>query len=317
MNYEVKSLLKRIMQYLLIFIIMIIIPGCSYEAATNDEKESLTKTSTSKVPIVVTFNPMKEFVKAIGKEKVEITIMVPTGMVPHNFKPKQEHLNDLKAAKLFVYNGMGLGDWTDEALKAVDNKDLIVIEAAKGIEPLKNPKTKSLQNYGDYDPHTWLSLKNAQIASKNIKDALVKIDPMNRDYYEKNYEDFFTELDNLYTEYKDRFSKTNKRVVLTGHSAFGYLCREFNFEQLSIENFFANSKPSIEEIDKISKYLKDSSTKVVLLENETSSEILNALKKDVGVEVHTTYCLEKGESGKSYIESMRLNLDNIYKSMAK
>ena len=159
--------------------------------------------------------------------------------------------------------------------------------------------------------------KNAQIASKNIKDALVKIDPRNKDYYEKNYESFFMELDNLYTEYKNRFSEVNKRVILTGHPAFGYLCREFGFKQVSIRKFITSSKPSKEEIDRFRKYLKDNSINVVLLENGVSDEILNALERNVGVEVKTTYCMEKMETDKSYIDSMRLNLDNIYISLAK
>lgn len=291
---------------------MIILPGCA-----NDKKQSLIKISTAKVPVVVTFNPMKEFVEAIGKDKVEITTMIPTGMVPHNFNPQKEDLKALKTAKLFVYNGMGLGEWVDEALKDANNKELMVVEASKGVKPLENSKTKGLENYGEYDPHTWLSLKNAQIASKHIKDALVKTDPINKDYYEKNYESFFMELDNLYTEYKDRFSEVNKKVILTGHPAFGYLCREFGFEQVSIGRFITSSKPSKEEIDRLRKYLKDNSIKVVLLENGVSDETLNALEQNIGVEVETTHCMEKREPDKSYIDSMRLNLDKIYISLVK
>lgn len=301
----------------MILAIMIVLPGCTNKAGVNDENQDLAKGSADKVSVVVTFNPMREFVKAIGKDKVEIKTMIPTGMVPHNFKPQKEDLNDLKTAKLFVYNGMGMDEWVDEALKDVNNKDLIAVEASKGVEALENPRTKALEYYGSYDSHTWLSLKNAQIASKNIKDALVKIDPKNKDYYEKNYDDFFTDLDNLYTEYKRRFSETNKKVVLTGHPAFAYLCREFGLEQVSIEKFTTSSKLSKEEINKLCKYLKDNSIKVVLLENGASSDIVNTLERDAGVEVAKTYSMEKTEPDKSYIDSMRINLDNIYKSLAK
>lgn len=301
----------------MILTIMIFLPGCANDAVANDENKDLVKASATKVPVVVTFNPMKEFVKAIGKDKVEITTMIPTGMVPHNFKPQKEDLSNLKTAKLFVYNGMGLGEWVDEALKEVNNKELIVVEASKGVKSLENPKTKALEYYGSYDPHTWLSLKNAQITSKNIKDALVKVDPMNRDYYEKNYDNFFAELDNLYTEYKHRFSEVHKKVVLTGHPAFAYLCKEFGLKQESIEKFITSSKPSKEEINKLHDFLKDNSIKVILLENGASTDIINTLEKDLGVEVETTYCMEKREEDKNYVDSMRINLDNIYKSLAK
>lgn len=305
------------MRSIAILAIMVIFPGCANDSTVNGDNKDLPKGSDSKVPVVVTFNPMKEFVKAIGKDKVHITTMIPTGMVPHNFKPRKEELSHLKAAKLFVYNGMEIGEWVDETLENINNKDLIVVEASKGVEFLQNPETKAGKYYGNYDPYTWLSLKNAQIASKDIKEALVKIDPKNKDYYEKNYDDFSADLDNLYTEYKRRFSQVSKKVVLTGHPAFAYLCREFGLEQVSIENYISKSVPLKEEINKLSKYFKDNSIKVVLVENGENIDILNALERDVGIEVKTTYCMEKGQSDKSYIDSMRINLDNIYASLAK
>lgn len=301
----------------MILAIMIFLPGCANDATVNDESQNLVKASAAKVPVVVTFNPMKEFVKAIGKDKVEITTMIPNGMVPHNFRPKEEDLNNLSTAKLFVYNGMGMDEWVDKALKDVNNKDLIVVEASKGVKSIKNPESKELENYGSYDPYTWLSLKNAQMISKNIKDALVKIDPVNRNYYEKNYDNFFTDLDNLYTEYKHRFLEVNKKVVFTGHPVFAYLCREFGLKQESMENFTKGSNPSKQEINKLYKFLKNNSIKVVFLENGASIDIVNTLKEDLEVEVETTYCMEKMDPDKSYVDSMRINLDNIYKSLAE
>lgn len=299
------------MRSIAILAIMVVFPGCANDSTVNGENQDLPKGSDSKVPVVVTFNPMKEFVKAIGKDKVDIITMIPTGMAPHNFKPQKEELSHLKAAKLFVYNGMEVGEWVDEALEDINNKDLIVVEASKGVEFLGNPKTRN------YDPYTWLSLKNAQIASKDIKEALVKIDPKNKDYYEKNYDNFFADLDNLYTEYKRRFSQVNKKLVLTGHPALAYLCKEFGLEQISIEKFITKSVPLQEEINKLSKYFKDNSIKVVLVENGENIDVLNALERDAGIEVRTTYCMEKAEPDKSYIDSMRINLDNIYESLAK
>lgn len=305
------------MQSIAILAIMVILPGCANDSTLNSESQDLPKSFDSKIPVVVTFNPMKEFVKAIGKDKVDIITMIPTGMAPHNFKPQKEDLSYLKTAKLFVYNGMEVGEWVDEALKNINNKDLIVVEASKGVEFLESPKTKVGEYYGNYDPYTWLSLKNAQIASKDIKEALVRIDPKNKEYYEKNYDNFFADLDNLYTEYKRRFSQVNKKVVLTAHPAFAYLCREFGLEQISIEKFITKSIPLKEEINTLSKYFKDNSIRAVFLESGENIDILNALERDAGIEVKTTYCMEKGQSDKSYIDSMRINLDNIYESLAK
>ena len=40
-------------------------------------------------------------------------------------------------------------------------------------------------DHGQFDPHVWLSPVNAKKEMENIKNAYVKADPENKDYYEK------------------------------------------------------------------------------------------------------------------------------------
>ena len=45
-------------------------------------------------------------------------------------------------------------------------------------------------DHGQFDPHVWLSPVNAKKEMENIKNAYVKADPENKDYYEKNYQTY-------------------------------------------------------------------------------------------------------------------------------
>ena len=130
-----------------------------------------------KTSVVVSFNAMKELVQAVGQDKV------PDGTEPHDFQPTPKDMKALHKAALFVYNGAGMENWTDTAIKAASNEKLQVLEASKGITLIKLDDPDEIKEHGQYDPHTWLSLANAQIEVKNIADALSAVDPKNKDFY--------------------------------------------------------------------------------------------------------------------------------------
>ena len=116
-----------------------------------------------KTSVVVSFNAMKELVQAVGQDKVAITTLIPDGTEPHDFQPTPKDMKALHKAALFVYNGAGMETWTDTAIKAASNEKLQVLEASKGITLIELDDPDEIKEHGQYDPHTWLSLANAQI----------------------------------------------------------------------------------------------------------------------------------------------------------
>ena len=161
--------------------------GCGNDAP----KEQAGK----KIQVVTSFNAMSEFAKAIGGDKVEVSTIIPDGTEPHDFELKPENMKQLASAQVFVYNGLGMEPWAQQAIDAAKNDKLVSVKASDGVEAIKNTDPDEIKEHGAEDPHTWLSLKNAKIEVKNIKDALVKVDPTNKDYYEKNYNDYVAKLD--------------------------------------------------------------------------------------------------------------------------
>ena len=85
----------------------------SFTACSGKQaNENMTNTAEgSKIRVSVTFNAIKEFVEAVGKDKVEVSTIIPDGMEPHDFEPKAQDLIGLTAAQVFVYNGFGMEAW--------------------------------------------------------------------------------------------------------------------------------------------------------------------------------------------------------------
>lgn len=302
-------MLKRLAALLLCFSIVWSFSACG---GGNEPKN---QAGEGKLQVSVTFDAMKEFAAAVGKDKVEISTIIPDGMEPHDFEPKAQDLAALSGSDVFVYSGLGMEAWAEEAVTAADNKDLVTVEASKGADAIKNTDPEEIEEHGQYDPHIWLSLKGAIFEVKNIKDGFVQADPANKDYYEKNCDDFVAQLEALFSEYDGKFQSAAKKSFVTGHAAFGYLCRDFGLEQNSVEDTFAAGEPSAQQLTKLVEYCKENQVTTIFAEEMASPDVSKTLAKEVGAKVETVYTIENYEDQMTYLERMSDNLSKIYESL--
>jgi hypothetical protein len=145
---------------------------------------------------------------------VEISTIIPDGTEPHDFEPKAQDLAALSTADVFVYNGLGMEAWAQDAVEAADNEDLIVVETSGGADVIVNTDPEEVEEHGEYDPHIWLSLKGAEIAAQNIRDALAEADPSTRTIIRK-LRGLFRTAESHYSEYNEN-SRLRKEELLPG-----------------------------------------------------------------------------------------------------
>lgn len=273
------------------------------------------KAVPGKISVAVTFDAMKEFTEVVGGDKVSITTMVPDGTEPHDFEPKTHDLEMMSDARIFVYNGLGMENWVDQAIQAIGNPKLLVVEASKGAKAITYSDGKSIQEHGRADPHLWLSMKGAENGVRNIRDALVKADPKSRDYYERNCRNFIGKLENLSNEYTVKFKSAPNKNFVTGHAAFAYFCRDFGLTQHSVEDVFAEGEPSARQLRQLADFCKRERVKTVFVEDMVSPAVSRTLAAQVGAKVKKIYTVESSEDGKTYLARMQDNLAVVYESL--
>lgn len=273
--------------------------GCTKQ----DKKEE-----SGKIKIMVSINPLKEFAEAVGKDLVDVDTLVPEGMEPHDFEPKSKDLVELNKSDIFVYNGLGMEEWLDKVLNTIQDKDKIkIVDSSKGAS--------TITTEGKIDPHLWLSLKEAKSQAANIRDALIKIDVKHKEQYERNYSEFASRVDALYYENQQRFNKLKNRDFVTGHEAFGYLCKDFNLTQKSVEDVFGEGEVTPQKLKDLVTFSKENKIKTIFMEQLASPKVSETLAKEVGAKVEKIYTIESKEDGRDYIESMKYNLDVVYNSL--
>lgn len=299
------------------FITMILILCMTATLISCSNKTKNTVENDNKLKVSVTFNALAEFVSAVGKDKVTVSTIIPSGTEPHDFEPKAADIASLSNANVFIYNGLGMESWVSKAITSANNKSLVVVTASEGADLIKNTNQDERKEHGSYDPHLWLSLKGAETEVQNIADGLSKADPVNKDYYTSNAKEYINQLENLYNEYKDKFSDIKNKNFVTGHAAFRYFCKDFHLKQNSVEDVFAEGEPSTKQLTNLVDYCKTHAVTTIFAEKMTSPAIAQTLANEVGASVETIYTIEGEEDNLSYLERMKDNCEKIYTSLSK
>ena len=295
---------RKIISGFLATLMSIMLIGCGAKTDTTTQN-----TADEKLSIIVSIYPLKEFTEKIGGDKVTVTCLVPENMEPHDYEPKTKDFEELIKSKAFIYNGLGMETWVDQVNETIKDKGVTIVDSSAGVEVRKEEEA--------IDPHIWLSLKNAEIQSENIKNTLVKLDEKNKDYYEENYKKFKEELESLYNEYKPKFDTLSKKNFITGHAAFGYLCRDFGLTQRSVENLFAEGEPTPKQLENLVNFCKENNINTVFSESLASPKVSETLAKEVKAKVVPILTLEAKEDDKNYIQAMKYNLDEIYRCLSE
>jgi zinc transport system substrate-binding protein len=185
--------------------------------------------NTSKVKVVASFFPIYEFVKKVGGDKVDASVLIPVGAEPHDFDPTIQQIQNSQSAAAIVYNGAGMeATWINK----INPK--FAIDTSKGLNLFS---TRDPEIHASTDPHIWLDPILAIHQVENIRDGLIKVDPKNAMYYKNNAQNFIGQLKSLDTAIRGNLSSSNcaKRDFIAFHNAFSYFAKEYGLKQHSIQ----------------------------------------------------------------------------------
>ena len=76
----------------------------------------------SKIPVVATFSILGDFVREVGGDRIDLSLLVGPGSDAHVYAPAPGDAKKLAAAKLVVQNGLGFEGWIGRLIKASNTK---------------------------------------------------------------------------------------------------------------------------------------------------------------------------------------------------
>lgn len=298
---------KKIYLIFIAVLLITLVSGC------NSNKGQSKGKSRDEINVMASFNAVADITKEIGRDKVNVSVMVPKGTEAHDFEPKPKDVASLNESDLFIYNGLDMEHWAEDTLKTI-NSDVTIVEASKDANLLELKNSSDDHGHGNYDPHIWLSLKEAKVMAKNIMEGLIKVDAANEDYYVENFNDFTKRADELFSEYEKKFQYVKNKNFVTGHEAFAYLCRDFDLTQKSVAGVFNEGEATSVKLKETIDYCKENNIKTIFMEQGASSKVTDTISKETGASVEEINTLEiEG----TYMDTMKNNLEKIYSGLNK
>ena len=81
------------------------VPSISSNTTANNASQQSNQT---KINVVASFYPIYEFVKAVGGDRIDASVLIPIGAEPHDFDPTIQEIQKANSANLLVYNGASM-----------------------------------------------------------------------------------------------------------------------------------------------------------------------------------------------------------------
>lgn len=304
--------MKKILLALLSVITMISAVACS--SGNNTAKDN------GKINVYTTVFPIYDFTRNIGKDKININYVVPPGVEPHDYEITPKLMKDIQNADLLIKNGLGLDSFAD---KIKSENKLQIVDASEGIKPLTYDEEQNHENegnnshnHGQYDPHVWLNVDLAMKECENIKNALIKADEKNKDFYEKNYNEYIEKLKKLKSDYDKNLKDKKNKSIIVSHGAYGYLCDEYKINQISITGISPNQEPSLSKISEISNYAKKNNIKYILFDGLVNPNVAKTIADEANIKTTVLYSIDNinkkdFDNNKDYISLMNKNLETL------
>lgn len=304
--------MKKILLVFLSVITMISAVACS--SGNNTDKDN------GKINVYTTVFPIYDFTRNIGKDKININYVVPPGVEPHDYEITPKLMKDIQNADLLIKNGLGLDSFAD---KIKSENKLQIVDASEGIKPLTYDEEQNHEkenheshNHGQYDPHVWLNVDLAMKECENIKNALIKADEKNKDFYEKNYNEYIEKLKKLKSNYDENLKDKKNKSIIVSHGAYGYLCDEYKINQTSITGISPNQEPSLSKISEIANYAKKNNIKYILFDGLVNPNVAKTIADEANIKTTVLYSIDNiskkdFDNNKDYISLMNKNLETL------
>lgn len=304
----------------------------------------LATASAENLKVVASFSIIADLAKNVGGDRVDITTLVGPNGDAHVYEPKPADAAAVAAADVVLVNGLQLEGFLQRLVEASGTKAPIV-ELSKGGEVLKiadephpheedddddhaageaghaeggqHAHEEGHHHHGEYDPHAWQSVHNAEVYVKNIADAFCAADAAGCDGYRANADAYGRKLGALDAEIRAAIAgiPADKRSIITSHDAFGYFEHDYGLAFLAPEGVSTESEASAADVAALIRQIRDDKASAIFVENITNPRLIEQIAGETGLkvggELYSDALSDADGPAATYIDMMRHNVATI------
>ena len=237
--------------------------------------------------ISVSIEPLRYFTEQIGGTDFSIQVVVPPGASPETYEPTPSIMKTVSESASFISIGL-----LETELNIINNlkndENINLIELYKNVDLIEgNPhhhhgnlhKSDEHSAQNGYDPHIWLSTKEALQISSVIRDELCRLNPDSCSKYQQNFNHLANEIKILDKYIHQHLDSADNRTFIIYHPALAYFCREYGFNQIAVES--EGKEPSANSLKEIVSLARKEGIKTIFYQSQFSDATVKALAKEI------------------------------------
>ncbi len=326
-----KKLNKAAMVLLVVALCTAALGAC---ARSEESTGTQAGTEDGKINVVATIFPEYDFLRQIGGDHLNLTMLLTPGAETHSFEPTPQDIKEVTNADLFVYVGGDSDAWVDSILDSVDTEqtrivtlmdcvDLVEEEVVEGMTPESEEETEEgTEEETEYDEHVWTSPKNAIRIVQKLCDNLVEIDPANAGDYKQNTKDYIAQLEDLDQQFQDVVDSAKRKEIIVGDRfPFRYFVDEYGLTYYAaFPGCSTDTEASAATIAFLTDKVKEDEIPVVFHIELSNEKICDSICEETGAKselLNAVHNVTKKdfESGVTYMDLMEHNVDVLKEAL--
>jgi ABC-type Zn uptake system ZnuABC Zn-binding protein ZnuA len=233
-----------------------------------------------------------DLARQVGGANVEVIEILKPGGDIHHFEPAPKDIAAMRGAKLLLASGKELETYLDKLRDSL-GAGIKLVEVGEKIPSIPyvcnhdHGDGDHDHHHGQFDPHWWHSAENMKRAARIMSDELSAADPANAAAYEagaKAASKRFGELKVWAQKEIAKISRADRKLV-TAHAAFGYFCKEFGFEPISLLGVGRSDDADSKHVAETIAEIREHGIKAVFPEDQANPKVLAEIARSTGVKI--------------------------------
>ena len=259
----------------------------------------------SKPTVVVSIAPFYSLVATIMRGVGTPTLLVKPGASPHQYSLKPSDVQKLRNASLIFWAGPRLETFLIKPLQNIADQKVQVVQFDKTPRLLllslrRSPAwethdhahdahhTHSMENAFsslDIDMHFWLDPNNAIILTESIVSHLSRLDPSNKDSYQKNGEILKIRLKKLDVHIAEELKNVRAVPYIVFHDAYQYFEHRYQLNGIGSITLHPEIPASAKRLSFIRDTIKKANARCVFTEPQFSPKLVQNIVQDLHIKV--------------------------------
>ena len=284
-----------------------------------------SKINGSTIRIVTTTQDLKSIAELIGGDKVEVFSIATGYQNPHFVDPKPSFIIKLSNADIFATVGLDLETgWSPQLVTSSRNPKIQkgspgYVDASAGVSLMQIP---SSLNRGEGDihlfgnPHYWLDPLNGKQIARNICNGLMRVSPLNKNFFESNLKLFNETIDRKIIEWTKAMAKYKGTKIIAYHNEWCYFENRFGLQIVDFLEPKPGIPPSPSQLVKIIGEIKNNQIKVIISSPYFTTSSSDVVAKQTGAKVLTLATSSSAfESIKNYYDLFDYNITQLVSAL--